>query len=370
MTTHGLTHWGTLLAIRHFKKAPRRDSSGGQKNETQPISILKPVKGTEDGLVENLESFFRLVYPKFEIIFSVAESHDPCIAVIESLRTKYPRVRSRLIVGDVIVGPNPKVNNLVRSYAQARHDWILISDSNVRVEPNYLYVAAEPFTPEVGIVTAAVLGSQPRESGGWLESVFLNTFYARWMLIARRTGNPVVVGKSMLFRKSEAERFGGIAPLGRYLAEDYMAGQAMALINRRVEIMRTPITQPIGNYSFKAFWSRHIRWGRIRKSQAPALFFFEPLFSFWLSGIGAAISLSHFFSTPFWLTLSVHGSVWLASDLLTMRAMNSRICAQSILGWFARETLALPLWFHISLGKTVMWRGRQLTLSRGGLLQS
>jgi ceramide glucosyltransferase len=365
-----LTHWGTWLAVRHFKKAPRASAIGSLgKTDFQPISILKPVKGTEESLTENLESFFRLIYPKYEILFSVADATDPCIPVIEILRAKYPRVRSRLIVGDVNVGPNPKVNNLVRSYAQARHDWLLISDSNVRVEPDYLYIAAAPFTPEVGIVTAAVSGSAPSASGGWLESVFLNTFYARWMLIARHTGNPVVVGKSMLFRKSEAERFGGIVTLGRYLAEDYMAGQAMALLNLRVEIMRQPIMQPIGNYSFKAFWSRHIRWGRIRKSQAPALFFFEPLFSFWLSGIAAAISLAHFFGFSWVVTLSVHGLLWLVSDLLIMRSMKGRVCLKAIFAWLIRETLSVPLWFHISLGKTVMWRGRELTLSRGGLLR-
>ncbi len=339
----------------------------------QPISILKPVKGVDGDLRVNFESFFNLKYMKFEILFSVADAGDPAVPVIQELIAKYPRVRARLIIGDVKIGANPKVSNLVSSYAQAQHDWILISDSNVCVDPDYLYTAIEHFTSDVGVVTAVVSGRRPAELGGWLEAVFLNTFYARWMLLSRELGNPVVVGKSMLFRKSDLERFGGLKVLSGYLAEDYMAGIAMLHLKRRVEIMAQPIVQPLSQYSFAAFWSRHVRWGRIRKSQAPQLFAVEPVFSLWLTGIFGALGFCSLFNFGLGgasAFVGVHILVWMICDLLMMRATDSGLGIKGAFFWFLRESLYLPMWFHIALSSRVLWRGRKLRLLRGGIVET
>lgn len=284
---------------------------------------------------------------------------------------RHPRQAARLYVGDVYAGPNPKVNNILRAYHEAANDWILISDSNVRVEPRYLDDVVEPFgREEVGVVTAIVAGHDPEGPGGWLEAVFLNTFYARWMMISSAMGLPVVIGKSMLFRRSEAKRFGGMAVLGRYLAEDYMAGQAMRRLGRRVEIMRRPVPQPIGDYSLKAFWKRHIRWGRIRKSQAPQAFAVEPWLSFWPAGLVGAFSAHALFGFPVEAVLAIHLVLWGASDLAMMWLVSGGIDPRAVLAWFARETLHIPLWIHIAFGRSVDWRGQRLTLARGGMLKA
>lgn len=280
-------------------------------------------------------------------------------------------MRARLLLGEVRVGPNPKVNNLVKSCSEALHDWILISDSNVRAEPDYLQACVEEFDQEVGVVTGIVVGRSARGAGGWLETVFLNTFYARWMVLAHRFGRSVVVGKSMLFRRSEALRFGGVRQLGRYLAEDYMAGQAMRYLGRRIVLMRQPVVQPLGHHSLKSFWSRHLRWGRIRKSQAPVAFFFEPwISSSLLSGIIGAVSLNHLFGIATVPSLTAHAGLWLACDLAVMRGLGEKISLRSILAWSVREALHPVLWTHIASGRRVVWRGRVLTLARGGVLKS
>jgi len=332
---------------------------------------LKPLKGLDFQLEENLESFFRLEYPKFELLFSVASEEDPAYEIVRRVASKFPRVRARIFVGEVKVGGNPKVNNLVKGYQAAAHDWILVSDSNVRVPRDYLKVVTQDFDEQTGVVTAVVSGQYlGRGFGAPLEATYLNTFYARWMMIAVKFGAPVVIGKSMLFRRSEANRFGGVELLAQYLAEDYMTGHAMKLLGRRVKVMHEPIIQMIGDYSFKEFWSRHVRWGRIRRAQSPLVFPLEPLLSFWISGAFGAYALSHFDILPYWQTLTMHACIWALCDIFLMERMKEAIKPKNLLAWIVRESLHVPLWIHVAMGTSVNWRGTKLNLQQGGLLET
>jgi ceramide glucosyltransferase len=356
--------WGTWLTRRHLRRTT-------PTFRPEPVSILKPLKGLDFQLEENLESFFRLDYPKFEILFSVASADDAAYEVIHRVASKFPRVRARIFIGEVKVGGNPKVNNLVKSYQAAAHDWILVSDSNVRVPRDYLKSVTQDFDEQTGVVTAVVAGEYlGRGFGAPLEATYLNTFYARWMMIAIKLGAPVVIGKSMLIRKSEANRFGGVELLAQYLAEDYMTGHAMKLLGHKVKVMREPIVQMIGNYSLKEFWSRHVRWGRIRRSQSPLVFPLEPLLSFWVSGSLGGFALSHFGIFQFTEALIMHACVWAMCDIILMKRMNEAIKPKNMLAWIVRESLHVPLWIHVAMGNTVNWRGNQLRLHEGGLLET
>ncbi len=336
------------------------------------ITVLKPLCGMDSGLRQNLESFFRLSYPSYELIFSVAHSNDPAIKVVEHLQREYPHIHSWLVIGDVKAGPNPKVNNLIRSYELATHDLILISDSNVRVPVHYLTRLSEELAPGVGVVTSIVAGVAPHDFGGKLEAAYLNTFYARGMELAFATGNPCVVGKSMLFRKSVAASFGGIRALGCYLAEDYALGEEMRKLGLRVALTKEAIPQFLGDYSLGAFWKRHLRWGRIRKAHAPVAFVLEPLFSPLLSSLVAGFAFADgpgfwSFSMTFFL---LNLSFWLACDLALMSRYSGKSELTAPFVWLARELLAFPLWLSVASGNTVNWRGRILTLRMGGMIVS
>ena len=171
------------------------------------------------------------------------------------------------------------------------HDWVLISDSNVRVNPDYLKRLVAHLSPGVGMVTAVIAGQDASGVGGNLEATYLNTFYARGMNIAAGFGRVCVVGKSMLFQRSTAKRFGGMRTLGCYLAEDYMAGEAMRRLGLQVVIACDPVEQVIGEYSFDSFWKRHLRWGRIRKRHGMSAFALEPLTGAFVSGVLGAVSM-------------------------------------------------------------------------------
>lgn len=335
----------------------------------EPISILKPLKGCDSGLEENLLAFLDLDYPSYELLFSVESFDDPAYLVAKKLIEKNPQVVAKLVVDPVNLGPNPKVNNMVKAYDQASNDLILISDSNVRVDKGYLkHLSRYMRNKRTGMVTSVISGIQAEGLGGKLEAIFLNSFYARWMKLLVRVGKPCVVGKSMLFRKSTAQRFGGINILARYLAEDYMAGEAIKKLGLQVVLASEPVPQIIGKLKFKDFWSRHIRWGRIRKSQAFLAFLIEPvLLSFNSCFFGAFFLGAIFDSNPVFIFLA-QTMIWFLLDIPTLVKSGVKPSCGVFLVWALRESLAFPLWINIAFGNTVQWRGKQLKLEGGGLL--
>lgn len=333
------------------------------------VSILKPLKGVDAGLEENLAGYFALDYPRFEIIFCVASEADPACDIVRKLLRTYPRVPARLMIGDIEIGPNPKVNNLALAYEAAQNDWIWISDSNVRVKPDTLKRLMAEIDPGVGILTAVVAGRGGRGIGSGLESVFLNTFYVRGMCLLETIGRAPVMGKCMIFRRSMAARFGGIRALGRYLAEDFMAGEAVRRLNLRIAIASDPVHQNLGKMSVRDFWHRHLRWGRIRKAQAPIPFLIEPLWSTLISGFIGYFAFHTLFGLSALTCLLTHWVIASACDLVILHTVNRRPPPLAPLYWLVRELMAVPLWLHIAAGDTVQWRGHRLRILTGGVVE-
>lgn len=331
---------------------------------------MKPLKGIETGIEGSLRTFFELDYPEFELIFCVAEPEDPVVRVVGKLVREYPRVCARIHIGAADKGPNPKVNNLIPGYELARHDHILISDSNVRVWPEYLHRVQEAMGSGVGVVTAVVAGRDGLGIGGNLEAVYLNTFVARWMHLAHAVGYPCVIGKTMFFRRSVLERVGGLKSFARYVAEDHMAGQAMRRLGFRVEVMREPVSQHIGNHSFAAFWARHLRWGRIRRSQSLPGFCLEPFQYALGAGLVGSWGFSQAFSVAPLHFLTVHCLLWALADLSLIRGLMGRLATASVLAWILREVLALPHWLHMAWNNKICWRGHRLEIMEGGLVRT
>ena len=328
------------------------------------MSILKPLKGIDEGIKTNLESFFLLDYPNYEILFSVAESDDPVIPIVNELMARYPQVQADLLIGAVDFGPNPKINNLIRSYKQASHDWILISDSNTRVTPHHLTNLGHQFKHGVAMQTSIVAGVDGSGIGGLLESTFLNTFYARSVMALSVLGHPCVIGKAMMFRKSILERTGGLRSLKKHIAEDYAAGRKLHLLGFRVQVSQNPIHQHLGNYSFKMFWSRHIRWGRLRKMQTPFGFIVEPLFNSILSGMLGAYAFSKIFHVSPIIFFGAHMAYWFTCDFILSSRVATRPGFSFLPIWVLREFTHFPLWIHIALGNSINWRGKTIVLKR------
>jgi len=237
---------------------------------TPPVSILKPLKGVDDRLFDNLASFCRLDYPKYVIVFCLQSSSDPALRVVNRIRELFPEREISVVVGDYRAGMNPKVNNMIPGYVKTRYPFVLISDSNVSARPGYLREAVSHFcNPEVGLVSHLVKGVGGRSAGARLDNGHLNTFIMGSICILDRMfGITCVVGKSMLMRKRDLEALGGLKSVKDFLAEDYTLGRMFRKAGKRVVISGQAVEAVSVHRGIRQFLSRHARWNRMRLSIA------------------------------------------------------------------------------------------------------
>ena len=236
------------------------------ENVFPPISILKPMKGLDDNLFDNLDSFCRQDNPCYEVIFALQDYNDPAFKIAAKIRDRHPGKDISIVVEKCDVGLNPKVNNMIPAYRTAKYEHILISDSNVMVGPEYLRALSMKMTDErVGLVSSLIRGVQSRTLGSALENLHLNSFVAGSVcFLDRFLKMPCVIGKSMLMRKKDLELIGGLRSVKDFLAEDYIIGKRMHDSGRKVVLSNYLINNVNEYWDLKKFLNRHTRWGKLR----------------------------------------------------------------------------------------------------------
>ena len=258
---------------------------------TPPVTIFKPLKGVDEGLEENLRSFFQLDYPTSQLLLCVADADDPAIAVVERLLAEFPDHDALLIVGCPVFGLNPKVESLATMDHYRKHDTILISDSNVRVRPSYLReTACYLADPSVGLVSNIFVGVDEVQTGAVLENLQLNGYIASGVALAAILRTTCVVGKSMLMPVRALEAIGGFAGVRNLLAEDQVVGLRVRKAGYAIRLSHHVIDNINQNRDFRWFLNRHSRWYKIRRRLALPAFLMEPMAN--LATIGLVWALS------------------------------------------------------------------------------
>jgi len=346
----------------------RRAIEPADNGELPSVSILKPLKGVDDRLLDNLESFCRLDYPRYEIVFCVQGASDPALRVARRVKETHPEREIVVVVGNCREGLNPKVNNMMPGYAVARYPFVLISDSNVAPAPGYLREAMARFRdPSVGLVSHLVRGIGAKTLGARLENQHLNTFILPSVsLLDRMFGMPCVVGKSMLMRRADLDAMGGLASVKDYLAEDYVLGEMFRKAGKKVVISGSPVDNVNVYRTPRQFLSRHARWNRMRFSIAGAGYFAE-LFT---NPVG--LSLLMVAAAPgdaeAWTVAGGVAAAKMAMDFGMHRMLGDRTSSGWILLGPIRDVLAGGLWFSAFFSQNVEWRGRTFRVTRGSRL--
>ncbi len=241
------------------------------------ITLLRPVRGVDAFDAETLASGFALDYPAVDHVFCVADAADPAAALVRGLIAAHPGAAARLLVGDDRIGTNPKLNNLAKGWDAADGDLVVMADANLLLPPDYLWRLLAVRGPDVGLVSCPPVGTRAQGVWGRLECAFLNSNQARLQLAADSMGLGFAQGKTMLWdRRFLADR-GGLAPLGRRLAEDVAATRLVRAAGLRVALPVQPFEQPVGRRSLRQVWDRQLRWSKVRREGFPALFLLEPL---------------------------------------------------------------------------------------------
>jgi ceramide glucosyltransferase len=332
-------------------------------DHTPPVTIYKPLKGEDEGLEENLRSFFQLDYPTFQLLFGVADADDPAIPVVQRLLAEFPQQDARLIMGCPSFGLNPKVENLAAMDRYRKHDTILISDSNVRVRPSYLReTACYLAEPGVGLVTNMFAGMGEVQTGAVLENLQLNGFIAGGIATAALLRVTCVVGKSMLMPVRVLEAIGGFASVRNMLAEDQVIGMRVRKAGYAIRLSHHIIANVNQARGFRWFLNRHSRWFKIRRRLAPAVFLTEPLGN--LATIGLVWALSGE-SGIAWGGLLVLVGLGMVRDALQSRWLRGTFPSPGhLLLSPVKDLFLLPVWFDALINRHVNWRGNRFLIGR------
>lgn len=362
-----------LMALIYGKwKLHRKVDVPDTENETwEGVTIIKPLYQSQEILTENLETFFKLKYPKFEILFCIQEEEDKdTYLLVKQLIDLYPSVDTKVFKGGEEVGVNPKINNMTPAYRAAKYPLILVSDAGIKMKEDTLLDMVTCMKETVGLVHQMPFSCNRTGLPSILEKVYFGTSHARIYLSANLMGINCATGMSALMRKDLLDKAGGFPAFGCYLAEDFFFAKTVQEQGYYTVISTQPAQQNPGNSSITYFQNRISRWTKLRLAMCPYTTILEPISECMLAGGLAAWSayvLLRFDPVVFYL---VHVLCWFLSDWLMIHIVQNGALPfnkfEFLVMWLFREVSAPYIMMHAILNPAIRWRNLEFRLKWGG----
>ena len=238
---------------------------------TPPVSNLKPLRGLDPEAYDNLSSYCRQDYPNYELIFCVGDENDPSVPVLEKLQRDFPDRQIRILYGSGRNAINDKVGKLVRMVNEARHDVLVINDSDVRVEPNYLRTVVAPLrNPKVGGVTSLYVPTEDKDFTQHLQSIGMMCDFFPGVFVARQLdGVKFAFGQTIVTTRARLNAFGGYEALENRPADDLLVGRYIADQGCEVELLPYAVKTVPDYDSFKGLFLKRLRWLTVMRHMRP-----------------------------------------------------------------------------------------------------
>lgn len=356
-----------IAAVRFFT----RERAKQLPDFTPPVSVLKPVHGVDFATYENFTSFCQQDYPGYEILFCVNELSDPAVAIIQKLMADFPEWPIRIFSGAAQIGSNRKINNLVLLAREAQHEFLVQSDGDVRVGPNYLREVVAPFRdPAVGVVSCLYRGIAQENLWAQLEAVGAASDFMAGALVADwKEGVTFALGASVATTKSWLAKIGGYESLANLLADDYEIGNRAHQAGARVLLSREPVWTMYPAQTARGFWEHQVRWARTIRLVRPASFL-GLLFTHGLplAVLAAAVAPAAWISAAYLLAYIVLRlvmawlvGVWGLQDAVLRRKL-----------WLVplRDLLHFAVWLAAFTSHRIKWGGLEFELRDGQMFES
>ncbi|RLC82611.1 MAG: hypothetical protein DRI61_01830 [Chloroflexi bacterium] len=352
-----------LWATRSFFSGKQKASS----EFTPPVSILKPLRGLDHQIYYNLRSFCTQDYPRFEILFGVQSLEEPSVPIVQQLSQEFPAIPIKIVVAEPR-GANRKVGLLEALASRAQYPILVISDSDIRVPPDYLRRVIAPLAdPETGLVTCLYRGQELDSLAAKVEALYISANFLpsaiigfHWLRMSYAFGSTIVIGKE------ELEEIGGFGAIANHLADDYEIGARVKAIGRKVLFSDCIVETVLGPVRWGELWHRQLRWMRCSWVSRPREY----------PGIVLTLSI------PLSLVVALLTGFSFLGKLLLLTSIAVRfITGWIILGYMGHRQLrrSLPLlpiadlfhgilWAVAPLGKRIVWRDEEYILQRDGRL--
>lgn len=344
-----------VAALRFFRPGvlPKREFA-------PPVSILKPVQGLDRESYENYASLVHQDYPEFEVLFCVSDERDSAIPIIEQIQRDFPGRRVRLLIGATAQGANDKVNKLCRLAREARHDLLVMSDSDIRVEAGYLKSVARPFrSSRVGCVTCLYRGLTDGSLAASLEALGNSTDFAAAVLVTWLAGRvDFALGATMATTKKFLADIGGFEAIADYLADDFELGNRIARRGYRVELADSPVSVVYPRESFSEAFRHQVRWNSTIRYCRPAGYSGMILGQGLPWAIAAALvarsaplSMAYLFAYT-----ALRGAVaWIVG----VQGMKDELVRRKMWLIPLRDAFAFVVWLRSFFPQRIRWRGRE-----------
>ena len=350
-----------FTGARQVNESPRDDAN------LPGVTVLKPLKGLDIDLYENLSTFCRQDYPKFQIVFGVADPHDPAIEVVHRLQRFHPSIRIDLVIDGRVYGTNYKVSNLHNMYRAAAHEVIVIADSDIRVGSDYLRrIVASLDDPEVGVVTCLYRAVNTGGLPTLVESLFINTDFAPMVLVARVVEKPsYAFGATMALRRTTLDAIGGFLPFANYLADDYYLGHRIAERGYRLALSDLVVETVLAVGSWRRLLDHQLRWARTYRNCRPGGYFGSILTH---GTLWASLNLlyNHFSAGACLAAALVYAVRIGVASTIANRYIHAPLPWHEALLVPVKDLFVSVIWALCFLGDTVRWSGHEFRVLKDG----